>query len=282
MTNYIEQELAINGLGLHCYGKVSGKPPLVFVHGFTDNGMYWTRTMQTFEATHDTFTYDARGHGLSFRAGGQFNEEDRVNDLIAVIEGLKIHRPGLVGHSMGGATIAQMAAVRPDVPRFLILEDPAWWEWAPGSEDEGTRRIQEHEAMIKNWRIWLETVQNLPRQQALEMIRNESPDWSEQDANLSLNARLQFENDLLNYFPPEQMPWHAVVQQIQCPFLLVIGETARGGILTPEIAEEAVRLSKAGSWVQIKNAGHSIRFDQFDAYHAAVQDFIGRVEAGKP
>ena len=49
----------------------------------------------------------------------------QVEDLAGLIKELKLERPILMGHSMGSASVAHFAAKYPDVPRAVILEDPA-------------------------------------------------------------------------------------------------------------------------------------------------------------
>ena len=109
-------------------GGAEALPPLLLVHGFTDNALYYTRTAEALAQRWDVVAYDARGHGASDRAGERFDDEVRVNDLVCVVESLGLDRPAMIGHSMGAATIALALAAHPGVARAAVLEDPAWWE----------------------------------------------------------------------------------------------------------------------------------------------------------
>ena len=279
MSNFQEGDLQINNLRLHYYRTGGNKPSLVFVHGFTDNGLYWSRAVQALQADYDIVMYDARGHGQSDRAGAQFTEPDRVADLFGVIKALKLVRPGLIGHSMGGATIS-LAAARQDIPkehmpRFLILEDPAWLDTPqPGSEEEKISMMQARQTYMNDWRKQVEYWQTASYEDALVGLRKEHLKWIDSDLHLSLNARRQVELGLFSLFSLERTPWREIVKQIQRPFLLIIGQQSQGGILSPEQAGEAVQLNPLGRWVQIADVGHSIRFDCFEAYFADVKKFL--------
>jgi len=48
--------------------------PVVLVHGFSDNGLCWSRVTRTLEDSHDVVMLDARNHGLSQTAPGGLSE----------------------------------------------------------------------------------------------------------------------------------------------------------------------------------------------------------------
>ena len=119
MNQWQQTDVRVNGVRLHVYRKANGKAPLLLAHGFTDNAQYWTRLAAALADDWDIIAYDVRGHGASDRAQGVFNDEQRANDLLGVLDALKIERPAAIGHSMGGSTIANAAAMRPGWFRAL-------------------------------------------------------------------------------------------------------------------------------------------------------------------
>ncbi len=74
---------------------------------------------------YDIIMFDARGHGLSDPPTAADPADVQVEDLAGLIRELKLDRPVLMGHSMGSTSVAHFAAKYPDVPRAVILEDPA-------------------------------------------------------------------------------------------------------------------------------------------------------------
>jgi pimeloyl-ACP methyl ester carboxylesterase len=260
-------DLETNGVRLRVYrtGR-PGAPPVVLVHGLTDNAHYWARTVDVLAPDYDLVLYDARGHGQSGPAPELFDEDTRVTDLLAVVAALDLARPALIGHSMGAATVAVAAARQPGLARGVVLEDPPWVD---GQLPEEMRR-----AYMANWKSDLVALQSLPRAEGLAQRRIEQPDWSEADYPLSLEARLQVDPRVLDFYQLAHTSWREVAVAIDCPLLLLTGEPARGAYVTADLAGEVTRLARAGRWVHCAGASHSVRFSRFDDYLAAVLPFL--------
>jgi N-formylmaleamate deformylase len=276
MQSWFQDDLAVNGMRLRYFRSGGVKPALVLVHGYTDNALYWQRTAEVLALDWDVVAYDARGHGQSQRAEGKFGNAERVGDLVGVISELGLQRPALVGHSMGAATVALAAAQHPGLARCIVLEDPAWFEPPAGeTADETAQRLAGRENMLRDWRAYLGAIQSASREAGLERVKAYAPNWSPVDQALSLEARRQFEIELFQFYPMVEAPWRQVVARINCPILLLLGtDRERSAIITVEQAQEAERLWQQGQWTVIEGAGHSIRYDRFDAYLAAVQGFL--------
>lgn len=78
--------------------------PLLFLHGFTLDRRMWRRDVPFFSHSFRVIVYDSRGHGLSDATISGYSRSDRVEDLLHLVDFLKIERFHLVGLSMGGAT----------------------------------------------------------------------------------------------------------------------------------------------------------------------------------
>ncbi|MDX2136525.1 MAG: alpha/beta fold hydrolase [Chloroflexota bacterium] len=59
-----------NGIQQHYYRSGGDKPPLLMLHGFTDDGACWFPTAESFTDAYDVILPDARGHGQSARIAG--------------------------------------------------------------------------------------------------------------------------------------------------------------------------------------------------------------------
>ena len=66
---------------------------------------------------------------------------------------------------------------------------------------------------------------------------------------------------------------------MQCPVLLVTGDTRKGVIISPEMAREAQSINPRLEVTNISNTGHCIRRDDFGGYVAAFGAFLRRVTA---
>ena len=114
-----------NGIRLHYWRTGGAKPVLVMAHGSSDDGLCWTSLDRELTDRYDVIMFDARGHGLSDPPTAADPVDVQVEDLAGLIKALKLEKPILMGHSMGSASVAWFAAKYPDVPRAVILEDPA-------------------------------------------------------------------------------------------------------------------------------------------------------------
>jgi pimeloyl-ACP methyl ester carboxylesterase len=96
-------------------------PCLLFVHGAGENGEIWERQAEFFKRKHSAFRLDLPGHGGSDPRG-----EDRISAYAEWVrrtsEKLFAKRPFvLVGHSMGGAIVLEIALDPPAGLSGLVL-----------------------------------------------------------------------------------------------------------------------------------------------------------------
>jgi pimeloyl-ACP methyl ester carboxylesterase len=119
-----------NGIRIHYYEAGHGQPVLA-AHGMYDDGRRWLPLGSDLATDHRVLAYDARGHGHSDAPETGYDLDTRVEDLVGFADALGLTDPLLIGHSMGGATAAWAAARQPELPRGLVLEDPARFHRSP-------------------------------------------------------------------------------------------------------------------------------------------------------
>ena len=117
---------AADGTVLAVHRRPGPGPSVVFNHGGTGAGRpCWTRVLSSLPADWDVLAPDARGHGKSGR-GPSYSWDHLVGDLSAVVKGLDLAQPTMVGHSMGAETVALYAS-RHNGVSCAVVEDPPWW-----------------------------------------------------------------------------------------------------------------------------------------------------------
>ena len=110
-----------------------GLDTLVLVHGYASSAAIWRYTLEFLsEERFRVIVLNNRGAGNSDRASadGPFKEDDYsvetfAKDLFNATEALGLEGYTLVGHSMGGATVAQYALEHQDRIKGLVLMNPA-------------------------------------------------------------------------------------------------------------------------------------------------------------
>jgi len=102
------------------------KPPVIMLHGLTDNGLCWNRIPVLLEVEFDVVLMDARGHGLSGLDARGASLDVQADDVSALMDQLELLQPVLIGHSMGAVVAALIAARMPKAVRGVVLIDPPW------------------------------------------------------------------------------------------------------------------------------------------------------------
>lgn len=278
MTDWSDHDLSINGLTIHYYRMgTRDKPPVVLLHGFSDSGLAWTRLARDLAPEYDLIMPDAVSHGRSSGPGPEGFRARAVSDVRALIEMLELERPALIGHSMGARTAAGVAAEASDRIRCAVLEDPPWRDAAPEPRREDASepaRPSQAPTGSPRWAEWLAAFKTLSPDERVAQARVERPTWAEEDRIPWAEGKGLFNLDALKEIGAAAPPWRDVVRKITCPVLLITADPERGGIVTPDVAEEAARLWRTGRVVRIANAGHNIRRDQYEPFRTAVVAFL--------
>jgi pimeloyl-ACP methyl ester carboxylesterase len=118
--------LTVNGHRLRyvrCAG-AADRSVVVLVHGFGSSLYTWKDVLASLSPSHDVIALDLPGFGASDRPA-DLSFEDLPAAVLGLMDRLGVGRAALVGHSMGGAVVAVLAADRPERVSGLILVDAA-------------------------------------------------------------------------------------------------------------------------------------------------------------
>ncbi len=243
------------------------KPAVVLAHGLTDNGLCWAQLAADLEADYDLIFYDAYGHGQSSRIDPE-KRFDLVEDLHDLIQALDLHKPAVVGHSMGAAVAAGFAAKYPGSLSCLALEDPPWSDLQMTAE-QGKQTLQQWKK--QNLKAKEKTVKEL-----VKAKRKESPNWEEAILEAWAESKLQMDPAVFDLYPIEPYDWRAIAKAIDVPTLIITGDNDLGAIVTPELGVEAVKLMSSCEFGHISNAGHCVRYEQYQPYLTMLSLFLKR------
>ena len=124
-----------DGVPIHYHAEGDGSPALVFVHGWSCDGSYWSEQVRAFSPRRRVTTIDLAGHGQSGKDRREWTIPAFAQDVRAVIEALDLERVVLVGHSMSGVVILEAARLLPGRVVALIPVDTLHdVTWKPGKE----------------------------------------------------------------------------------------------------------------------------------------------------
>ncbi|GAB6283357.1 MAG: alpha/beta fold hydrolase [Ignavibacterium sp.] len=108
----------INGLSVFEFGEPAN-PAIIFIHGFPYSHKMWLKQIDKLKEKYFCVTYDIRGLGESEVGDGQYTIESFVDDLMFVIDELKLNKPVLCGLSMGG--YISFRAIEKDEKKFSAV-----------------------------------------------------------------------------------------------------------------------------------------------------------------
>ena len=94
---------------------------VLLVPGLGGVGAYWKPNLPAFSAKYRTVIHDHRGTGQSSASKIQYSVDQMSDDLLRLMDHLKIDRAHLVGHSTGGAMGQTLAAKHPERLASLVL-----------------------------------------------------------------------------------------------------------------------------------------------------------------
>ncbi|MET0970274.1 MAG: alpha/beta hydrolase [Tardiphaga sp.] len=90
----------VNGIRIH-YAMYGQGSPVIFLHGGLANSDYWGHQVLPVAAHHTVILMDSRGHGRSTRDDKPFGYDLMADDVVALMDHLKIARADIVGWSDG-------------------------------------------------------------------------------------------------------------------------------------------------------------------------------------
>ena len=89
-------------------------PPLVLIHGITENRHSWHPLVEPLAERHLVLTVDLRGHGDSDHSD-PYDPLSYAGDVVETAQVLGLVDPLVVGHSLGGVVASAFAAIAPCV-----------------------------------------------------------------------------------------------------------------------------------------------------------------------
>jgi len=112
----------VAGLYWESYGPDDG-PPLILSAGLGGSGSYWLPNVPALTgAGYHVILYDHRGTGRSDRALPEsVRVDDLADDMLALIDGLKLDRPHIIGHAAGGVGGLALALKAPERLGKLVV-----------------------------------------------------------------------------------------------------------------------------------------------------------------
>jgi N-formylmaleamate deformylase len=261
--------ITANSITIHYERTGGAKPPLVLLHGLTDTGQCWPRLVSALKHDYNIIAPDARAHGLSQAPETGYSYDIMAADVAGLIQALSLKKTALIGHSMGAMTAALVAAAYPGLVSCLVLEDPPWHETVPSPEQRAVA--------ADGWQTMIRGMQRATPEQLLASATQRNPgikQWDAVEFAPWREGKQRVSLKIIQLLRTAPLPYQDIVKRISCSTLLVTADTARGAIVTAQLAQQIAAMNKHFAVVTIRSAGHNIRRENFADYRAAVSAFL--------
>ncbi|ELZ18504.1 alpha/beta hydrolase [Haloterrigena salina JCM 13891] len=251
-----------NGVELRYYRTGTG-PPIVLAHGFNDTGRRWVPLAEDLAADYEVIAYDARGHGRSDAPETGYRLADRIADLHGLVTALDLEDPVLVGHSMGGGTVAWTAARRPTLAKGVVVVEPDCFHRLPEADPD--ELFEQSRTVLE--RASDRTVEEIVEAEYSELnpthARRLATGHLESDPAIAELARQGYPSPLVDVLP-----------DVSCRSLVLRSDADIDQRVADLNAADSLR---SGRLVHVSNAGHYVFRDAYDAAYTELRTFLRRV-----
>ena len=249
-------------------------PGVALVHAGVADSRMWEPQLEAFSAAHTVLRVDLPGFG---RSPLESNEVSNRGSVREALDAAGIDRAALVGVSLGGATVLELAIESPERVTALVLVGTglAGHEWSDeveafgAEEEEAFERGDLDAAVEANLRIWLagphrtlDAIDPSVRDLVAEMQRHSFELWKGHDDVRALRL---------------EPPASERLAEVRMPTLVVTGDED-----VRDIHDIADKLSAEIPGVQratIADAAHLPSLERPDEFNRIVLDFLADHEA---
>jgi esterase len=275
VAHYQDRFLTVNGLRLHYLDwGTAGKPPFVLLHGGSAYAHWWDFVAPALAEDFHLIVLDQRGHGDSQHADPPaYGTRHYLADLREFMLSLRLHKPVLLGHSMGGHNAIIYATQHAqDLAALILVDTDAAY---PEAAVQFLRKLGEKPA--KEFDSLAEAIsrfQLLPRETfiSVEKLRHLASFAFTQRPNGKWTAKL----DRKTLFR-EPIDGRPLLSQITCPTLVVRAE--HSPLLSHDKINRLMAGLPNGRWVEVKDTYHHVMLDNPDGLVQAVREFLSRLPA---
>lgn len=147
-------------LNLRLWDHGGSGEPILFLHGYLDNGRSYDAIAERLPAPYRALCLDWRGHGESqwVGPGGSYHLLDHLKDLNRVLHWLDENQmvpKAIVAHSMGGNIASMLTGIRPDrVQRLFLLDALLPPPEEPETQPERLERVLINQEHVKEFRTF--------------------------------------------------------------------------------------------------------------------------------
>lgn len=264
------QFVQVNGVSLHhqIIGGPGNKPVIVFINSLGTDFRIWRDVIVRLAGSYPLLAYDKRGHGLSDVEQAPYSIEDHVDDLIGLLEHLKVSNAVICGLSVGGLIAQGLYARRPDLVKALVLCGTAhkigtaemWAARIAAIEEGGLDGIVD--GVMERW--------------FTPAFRNRDPAFP---GYRNMMLRQPVAGYIGTCAAIRDADYTSAAGRIAVPTLCVVGD--QDGATPPDLVLSLAKLVPGARYEVIKDAGHIPCVEQPEMLTTIIEAFLAPVISGE-
>ena len=269
-----------DGVKLH-YEEAGAGTPIVFVHEFAGDLRSWDPQLSHFSRRYRCIAYNARGYPPSDvpESMERYSQERARDDVLAVMDALKIQRAYVVGLSMGGFATLHFG-IKYSARALGLVVSGCGYGAVPSQREEFQRssranaKVLLEEGMAKFAATYGHNASRL-------QLRSKDPRGFDRYIRyLSEHSALGSANTMLGYQArrPSLYDLRTEMAGITAPTLVVAGDeddaTLEPGLLMKRT------IPRAGL-VVLPRSGHALNLEDPALFNRIVEEFFHQVETGR-
>jgi aminoacrylate hydrolase len=236
------------------------------VPGLGGIGSFWVHQVTEFARDFCVITHDHRGTGQSSRSQIAYSVDQMADDVLRLMDALKIDAAHYIGHSTGGAVGQTIAQDRPERIKRLVLSA----SWA-GDDNFFRRSFEVRKELLRTGGVQSFWRASVLMQRPPAWIRAHEAALREEEARTLADPPdaeiLQSRIDAMIRFDRR-----ARLGQIKAPTLVAV---AQDDIITPPyMSEELAAKIPAAQLTVLPYGGHLVPLVEHIAYNQAVGRFL--------
>lgn len=260
-----DHHISVNHIDLHYIEhNPEGTPTLILIHGLTANAHAFDGLISHGLTQHFRFiSPDLRGRGLSSKPAFRYTLEDHAQDILGLLDHLKIGKALLGGHSYGALLSVYIAANYPDrVEKVIILDAAA--EMNPNAPAMLGPTLSRLDKTFPSMASFLEEMKAAPQNTFWD---EDMETYYQADAHVREDGTVNPYPNLSNIIEVAtgvaQQPWIQTFEQVKQPALLVNGlddYTLDAPLLPDFKAKETVELMQDCKYVAVDGNHHTMLY----------------------
>lgn len=241
-------------------------PAIIFIHGFPLSKMMWEKQIELLKNNYHVIAYDIRGHGNTDTGNDNFSIDLFVNDLLSLMDALKIDKTILCGLSMGGYIALKAIEKFPERFNGLVLCDTTCSADTPEGKEKRIKTIE----TIKENGIEKYAEESLKKLFAPESF-SKHLDEIALIREMILNTTTQSLYKTLHALA-ERTETCTSLHKIEVPVLIIVGNLDE--LTPPEVALMMHEKIEGSIFHILENAGHLSNLENSEQFNNKISEFL--------